>query len=175
MTTRRGGGRRAAERRRTTRADVKLSMRLESNAPETDGAQVVTESQNISASGVYCMSSHYLPPLSKVALTIVLPRVPGSRSTQELIKCEGIVVRCEQSAKRGERPYQLACMFSNLDDSLRQRLDAFVTWRNLQALRAAARAAPRTAPARARRARAGLGATRAPARSAKAPKRRTLH
>jgi len=179
MTIRKSG--RRAERRRTTRADVKLSMRLESNAPETDGAQVVTESQNISASGVYCMSSHYLPPLSKVALTIVLPKVPGARAAQELIKCEGIVVRCEQSVKRGERPYQLACMFSNLDDGLRSRLDAFVTWRNLQALRAAARAtpraprAPRAAPARARRARPALGATRASTRSAKAPRRRTLH
>ena len=171
MTKRSG---RRAERRRTTRADVRLSMRLESDAPETDGAQVVTESQNISASGVYCMSSHYLPPLSKVALTIVLPRVPGSRATKELIKCEGIVVRCEQSAKRGERPYQLACMFSNLDDLLRQRLDAFVTWRNLQALRAAARAAPRAAT-RVRRTRAAVAASRVRTRAAKAPRGRTLH
>ena len=127
MTARKNG--RKAERRRTTRADARLSMRLESAAPEADGAQVVTESQNISASGVYCMSSHYLAPLSKVALTIVLPRVPGGRSPKELVKCEGIVVRCEQNTRRGERPYELACMFSGLDDELRQRIDAFVTWR----------------------------------------------
>jgi len=147
MTARRRG----AERRRTTRADARLSMRVEGNAEESVDGQLVTESQNISASGVYCMSSHYMAPLSKVALTIVLPRVPGGRTTKELIKCEGIVVRCEQSAARkSERPFQLACMFSDLGDEVRRRIDAFVTWRNLQALRAAARATPRKAPARRR-------------------------
>jgi len=156
-----------------TRADARLSMRLENPAPETDGAQVVTESQNISASGVYCMSSHYLAPLSKVALTIVLPRVPGGRAAKELIKCEGIVVRCEQSARRSERPYEVACMFSDLGDDVRSRIDSFVTWRNLQALRAAAGSVPRATrrtPARAKTAKAG--AARKTARTAR---RRTVH
>ena len=174
MTARKNG--RKAERRRTTRADARLSMRLEPNAPEADGIQLVTESQNISASGVYCMSSHYLAPLSKVDLTIVLPRVPGGRSPKELIKCEDIVVRCEQSVRRTEKPYELACMFSGLGDEVRQRIDAFVTWRNLQALRAATRG-----PARASR---GARATRGTARTTKRvasttrggkTARRTLH
>ena len=151
-------------------------MRLESSVAEAEAPQVVTESQNISASGVYCMSSQYLAPLSKVALTIVLPKVPGTRTAKELIKCEGIVVRCEQTPKRSERPYQLACMFSDLDDDLRSRIDSFVTWRNLQALRAAARSAPAARP----RARGVRGATaaasaRAGARARKSPRRRTIH
>jgi len=156
-----------------TRADARLSMRLEAPQPEVEDAQVVTESQNISASGVYCMSSHYLAPLSKVALTIVLPRVPGGRSTKELIKCEGIVVRCEQSARRGERPYTLACMFSGLADEVRSRIDAFVTWRNLQALRAAARSAPRATRAPARKTRATR--TASTRRTAASPRKRTVH
>src|SRR5215470_9009871 len=166
---------RKRERRRSERTDAHLSMRVE-GAPD-DGAptHIVTESQNISASGVYCLSPHYLAPLSKVALTIVLPRIPGARSAKELIKCEGIVVRCEQTTRRGERPYQVVCMFSDLGDDLRQRIDAFVTWRNLQALRAAARATPRSARARAK---SGRGAVAAPTRSStgtrKAAKRRTV-
>jgi len=164
---------RRAERRKMTRADARLSMRLEGRTAETDGAQVVTESQNISASGVYCMSSHYLAPLSKVALTIVLPRVPGTRTAKELIKCEGIVVRCEQSPGRGERPYELACMFSGLEDDLRQRIDAFVTWRNLQALRAAARGA--TGSSRAKRGRKAAAVPSSGARARKTTPRRTVH
>ncbi len=170
MSSRKGG--RRAERRRMTRADARLSMRMEPDAVEEDGAQLVTESQNISASGVYCMSSHYLAPLSKVALTIVLPRVPGGKAAKELIKCEGIVVRCEQSTRRGERPYQLACMFSGLADEVRSRIDAFVTWRNLQALRAAARSAPAASKtAAARKPAAG----RAAAGARGAVRRRTVH
>ena len=174
MTPRRSG--RGAERRRTTRADARLSMRVEGSGEESVDGQIVTESQNISASGVYCMSSHYMAPLSKVALTIVLPRVPGGRSTKELIKCEGIVVRCEQSAKRRERPFELACMFSGLETDVRQRIDAFVTWRNLQALRAAARATPRKTAARKTRTTARAGSPRAASSTrTAAARRKTVH
>lgn len=163
---------RRPERRRMERADARLSMRLETPRDEGAGGHVVTESQNISASGVYCRSSHYLAPLSKVDLTIVLPGLPGAKSAKELIKCEGIVVRCEPSTgRKADRGYELACMFSSLDERRKQRLDEFVTWRNLQALRAAAsavngRAKPASAAKRPRLkpARAGNGAAR-PARA----------
>jgi hypothetical protein len=84
-----------------------------------------------------------------VDLAIVLPRLPGGRGTKDIINCEGIVVRCEAGARRSERQFQLACMFTDLDPKRRQRLEEFVTWRNLQALRAATRGSGQTA-ARAR-------------------------
>ena len=130
-------GSRSRERRQTMRVDARLSMRVEGI---TDGssAQIVTESQNVSASGIYCMSSHFLSPLSKVQLTIVLPRIPGTSRAQELVKCEGIVVRCETiGGKKNEIRYQLACMFAELTPGLRERIEEYVTWRNLQSLRAA--------------------------------------
>src|SRR2546428_1213012 len=133
---------RRSERRQHPRVDARLSRRLEGVPDDGQIAQIVTESQNISASGVYCTSSHFLSPLSKVALTIVLPRVPGHNGRQDLIKCEGIVVRCEPLARRGDRKFELACMFSDLDTRRREMIAQFVTWRNLQALRAAA--TPRT-------------------------------
>ena len=132
---------RRKERRTSARVDARLSMRLKGARADGDLTQIVTESQNISASGVYCTSSHYLAPLSKVALTIVLPKLPGGRGAKELIKCNGIVVRCDSTSKKADRSYELACMFSGLDDSRRALIEEFVTWRNLQALRAAARAA----------------------------------
>ena len=101
-------------------------------------AQIVTESQNISASGIYCTSSHFLPPLSKVMLTIVLPKMPGQKRGQELIKTEGIVVRCDATpGRKPEARYQLACMFADIDPERRERIEEFVAWRNLQALHAA--------------------------------------
>jgi hypothetical protein len=125
----------------------------------------VTESQNISASGVYCLSSHFLPPLSKVQLTIVLPKMAGMSRPQELIKCEGIVVRCENAAgKRTDVRYQLACMFAGLERGQRERIEEFVTWRNLQALRAAVAPARGAARPKAVRKQATTGAKTAPAR-----------
>ena len=66
---------RGRERRTSQRVDARLSMRVEGSPEGGASAQIVTESQNISTSGVYCYSSHFLPPLSKVQLTIVpLPK-----------------------------------------------------------------------------------------------------
>src|SRR5207249_10917881 len=59
-------------------------------------------------------------------------------------KCDGIVVRCDhRGGERSETPYELACMFTSMDGALRERIEEFVTWRNLQALRAALAAAPK--------------------------------
>jgi PilZ domain len=163
---------RRAERRIDPRADARLSMRVEGGLAESDDhAHIVTESQNISASGVYCTASHYLAPLSKVALTIVLPKLPGSRGAKELIKCDGIVVRCDAVGAKGrEKNFELACMFSGLDDRRRLLLEEFVTWRNLQSLRAAANSANGTR----RPARRPATAARTKTRKA-APRRRTVH
>ena len=129
---------RRRERRRSTRVDARLSMRVEGAHDGGAPAQIVTESQNISSSGVYCLSSHFLPPLSKVQLTVVLPKLPGRAGAQELVKCEGIVVRCETaSPRRTDLQYQLACMFADIDAKRRVLIEEFVAWRNLQALRAA--------------------------------------
>ena len=170
---------RRSERRATARADARLSMRLEGARDVAARAQIVTESQNISASGVYCMSPHYLAPLSKIDLTIVLPKLPGTRGAKELIKCEGIVVRCEAAPvrPRSDKHFELACMFSDLDERRRRMLEEFVTWRNLQSLRAAADSANGTErPQRAavRRSTAKTPARRA-AKSATTRRKRTLH
>jgi len=169
--TPRKAARRGAERRQTPRADARLSMRLEGER-DGDRAQIVTESQNISCSGVYCYSSHYLAPLSKVDLTIVLPQMPDRKARQELVKCEGIVVRCEATSSRSPvRQFELACMFSDLEAEQRERLDTFVRWRNLQALRAATRPADGKAAAKPR-----SGASSTPRKAArKRASRRAIH
>jgi hypothetical protein len=164
-----------AERRSTARADAHLSMRVE--GPPADDevlTHIVTESENISASGVYCLSPHYVAPLSKVALTIVLPTVSGRGSAQRLLKCEGVVVRCLATPTTAkERCYQMACSFLGLEDGERQLLDDYVTWRNLQLLRQAATPVRRAATARKAKTRAVANghsrrATKRPARNGRA-------
>ena len=168
---------RRMERRRVARADANLSMRVEGAPSDGQLAQIVTETQNISASGVYCSSSHYLAPLSKVALTIVLPSASGTRESQRLLKCEVVVVRC-LSAERpiGDRRFELACSFLGLDERRLRLLSDFVTWRNLQAMHApmvrrTGRAT--TGNARSRVAAAGRARSATPARRAAPASSRT--
>src|SRR5262245_64647125 len=176
---------RRRERRRMSRADAQLSMRVEGGASDGAMMPIVTESRNISGSGVYCLSPHYLAPLSKVALTIVLPAVPGRTPSQRLLKCEGVVVRCQadETAKK-ERAFQLACSFLDLESGIRDRLEEYVVWRNLQALRTGAQggtarraATRRTGTATRRRSAAATAATprAGAARRTASRKRRTVH
>ncbi|MFL5581679.1 MAG: PilZ domain-containing protein [Gemmatimonadaceae bacterium] len=145
---------RGSEKREHPRVEARLAMQL---AEETLGeALVTTESLNISRGGVYCESSEYLAPLSKVALTVILPAfVKGGRTS--MLRTEGVVVRCEAlPALRGRKRYQLACCFTGLDADARALLDQFVSWRALRG-RAAALA----------RAAAGSGVLRKVAKRAK--------
>jgi hypothetical protein len=170
-----------------SRADAQLSMRVEGGSSDGALTPIVTESRNVSGSGVYCISPHYLAPLSKVALTIVLPQVPGRIARQRLIKCEGMVVRCQsgEGSKR-VRGYELACCFLDLEAGARELLDEYVVWRNLQALRSRPRAASSRSTAaggsrspRATRtagsARSGTATRSAASRSTGTRKRRTVH
>lgn len=135
MAVKSAKGRGGIERRKSERASARFTMRVDAGAA-VGTESIVTESQNISASGVYCHASHYLAPFSKIRLAIVLPNVPGRPPGQDLVKSEAIVVRCSQRAgDTSATPYELACMFAGLDRESRQRIEEFVTWRNLAAFR----------------------------------------
>ena len=171
MAQRKAGPR--IERRRSARADANLSMRVEGRPGDGELTQIVTESKNISASGVYCASPHYLAPLSKVALTIVLPNRrsrAGEAGPQRLLKCDGIVVRClpvDDGPRR--HTYELACSFIALDPRHRELIEEFVTWRGLEALSSDLVARDRAPAPRTTRA---LPASARGSRSARAPAQR---
>ncbi|NOT35740.1 MAG: hypothetical protein HOP12_16485, partial [Candidatus Eisenbacteria bacterium] len=131
---------RKLERRVSTRADAQLSMRLGGAVGMTEAPAFVTETQNVSSSGVYCLSPHYLAPLSKVDLTLVLPQAAGARKGEKLLKCEAVVVRCLQTAHATrDARFELACSFLGLEEAHRRMLEEFVTYRNLKALANATR------------------------------------
>ncbi|MBI3539923.1 MAG: PilZ domain-containing protein, partial [Candidatus Eisenbacteria bacterium] len=153
---------RRRERRRMSRADAQLSMRVEGAGADSALASIVTESRNISGSGIYCLSPHYVAPLSKIAVTIVLPGLPGRMPRQRLLKCEGLVVRCQNQSAGAGRAFELACSFLGLEESSRQLLDEYVMWRNIEAMRHPAAGARRVRNGAARTNRTGSGG-RAPA------------
>lgn len=119
--------RRADELRQHPRVEARLAMQL---AEESLGTSLVTtESLNISRGGVYCESSEFLSPLSRVALTVVLP-VFRAGASPRVLRTEGIVVRSEALAPiGGKKRWQLACCFTSLDDEARSVLDQFIAWR----------------------------------------------
>ena len=74
------------ERRGAVRVPARLAMEI---AVAGDTSRV--ESLNVSANGVYFMSSLYIPVLTKLRITLELPEDEGDRTRG--VACDGVVVR----------------------------------------------------------------------------------
>ncbi len=136
------------ERRESERAEARLTMRIDADALK-DVPQIVTQSENISASGVYCFASHSLPLRTHVSLSIVLPALPGQPAGTQIVRTDALVVRSIPNPKApAKTPFELAFMFLSLGHEERAQLHEFVLWRNLQTLREALGQTTSVKPAR---------------------------
>jgi hypothetical protein len=126
----------AAERRSAPRVDARLPLQL--TEPDTR-LVVTTESLDLSRNGLACRTGEYLAPLSKVAVTVILPPFGNLSRASRSLRAEGVVVRCEQTpqpdGEAADREYDLACCFTALEPDARNLLDAFVAWRLLRSVR----------------------------------------
>jgi hypothetical protein len=116
------------ERRRAPRAPVNVEMELWGDAAGDEGA-LVTESLNLSTEGVYCTSPKFIAPLTRVALTLLVPQEGGiGGDGRRAIRCEAVTVR---SYPERESPnchsYEVACYFTSMAEEDRQVLSDFLT------------------------------------------------
>ena len=86
----------------------------------------VTQAKNLSCGGVLCLLSVALPLMTKLEVTLRLPKV-GQGGVPEAIRCIGVVVRQEPDPTPGASPsFQTAIYFSDLEQEDRRRIAEFV-------------------------------------------------
>ena len=110
------------ERRREPRAAERLPLAI-----QDAGAELTTETHNLSASGAYCTLDRFIAPMSKLQLHFELPN-KGHRPTS--IRCSGVIVRVEpviSSAQQGR--YHVAVLFTELAERDRAAIARFVRQR----------------------------------------------
>jgi hypothetical protein len=105
------------EKRLHPRIDERLSIR----SPQQGGA--VLETINLSVGGMFCTSSEYIAPMTRMALEVRLPGDAGKP-----IEGEAIVVRTEPPAAAAapKGGYRIALYFSRLEDDDRHALQTFL-------------------------------------------------
>jgi hypothetical protein len=79
-----------SERRRSPRLDHVVPLKLSSGDVE-----IVTETSNLSSSGVYCRVNSYIEPMTKLKIHLLLPIKKNNRISTKRISCQGVVVRTE--------------------------------------------------------------------------------
>jgi hypothetical protein len=91
-----------------------------------DAEELPTSTENVSASGAYCIVSRFIPPMTKVQIRLELPTEQGSRP----LRCQGVIVRIDPPhASPQQRRYQVAIFFNDLSERDRAHLAHFVQQR----------------------------------------------
>ena len=118
------------ERRKSPRIPAKLAMQV---TGQDDASVLTTESINLSSSGIQFGSRVFLSPLTKVALTLLLPPFGRRLRRERMLRCEGVIVRCEERTGTRQRTrYEMACYFTDLESDDRELIEQYVLWRSVR-------------------------------------------
>ena len=107
-----------AERRRYPRVEKKLPLNV-----AADGYDFVTSSQNISCVGVYCHVNKYIPPFTKIAVKIRLPKNSNVKTTECDVECKGVIVMTEDEKSGG---FNIAIFFNEIKSSQRNKISCYL-------------------------------------------------
>lgn len=116
------------ERRKSHRVEARVPIQLVQRE-ELRGEIIPAESANLSEGGVYCEVGKYLPPLTKVAITLLLPAFGGKHAEPREIEAEGVVVR-NIPQKEGKRilRYRIACAFTSISEEQKAIVREYIIW-----------------------------------------------
>jgi hypothetical protein len=98
------------ERRKNIRAKKNIPLKLADTAFD-----IITETVDISSSGIYCRATRNLEPMSKIEVVLLVPGKDPDSPTKR-IKCKGVVVRSEPTIiKDSDRAhYNIAIFFTDI-------------------------------------------------------------
>ena len=112
-----------------TRRHPRVAHRIRVRSSSQEAVDL--ETIDLSAGGLSCTAPAFLPPMTRMAVSLVLPNprssAPHDGDGHEVVNGEAIVVRTEPAAPvDGAATYRLALFFSRMDDADRMRLHDFL-------------------------------------------------
>ena len=119
------------ERRGAPRVVAKLAMQIA--GLDGEASVLTTESINLSAEGLQFQSKVALAPLTKVALTLLLPPFGRRLRRERLVQCQGVIVRAAEIERpRQKRKFELACCFTEISEQDKALVEQYVVWRSMR-------------------------------------------
>jgi hypothetical protein len=119
------------ERRKHRRAD--LEMPIDMQGFDDEGKSFTAKTINLSAGGFYCALPFYVPTMTKLRVSLVVPVADTDGKVEKHpITCEGMVVRTvpEKPAK-GRKIYEIGCFFTDIDDYDRLVIEQYLAQKSL--------------------------------------------
>ncbi|MBD3246954.1 MAG: hypothetical protein GF333_08130 [Candidatus Omnitrophica bacterium] len=110
------------ERRKYPRVKKNLPLKI-----SDDEYDILTETKNISGSGVYCSVNKPIPIMTKLNMVLLVPlKKNRNKGDVKKINCEGVVVRSEQMRDNGEHPYRVGIYFNDIKEKDRKALVSYI-------------------------------------------------
>jgi c-di-GMP-binding flagellar brake protein YcgR len=109
------------------RRHPRVAHRLRVRSKDRDALEL--ETIDLSAGGLNCSSPVFIPPMTKMALALVLPETKGGPDlADQHIHGEAVVVRTEPSVREKSNGgvFRVALFFSRMGETDRQRLQVFL-------------------------------------------------
>ncbi len=108
-----------SERRRADRLDASLNLEVKLSRADGTVETASLETINISTSGIYFKSDHFIEPMTKLAMELEV-RVPVTDGSEEMatapVPCEGLVVRSNpEGVVEGCSEYEVAVFFTHIE------------------------------------------------------------
>jgi len=107
------------ERRQHPRIDGSIPLKISSG-----DFDIVTETQNLSRTGVYCRVIQYVEPMTKLKIHLLLPFRRNEKITTKKVSCSGVIVRTE--AIPGEDSFNVAIYFNDIQDRCADSIAEYV-------------------------------------------------
>ncbi|MFH0877602.1 MAG: PilZ domain-containing protein [Candidatus Omnitrophota bacterium] len=109
------------ERRRHLRVDKNIAIKLKDKSID-----FVTETKNISCIGAYCRVETYVPILTKLKITLLIPRSKRAKNAKH-IACEGTVVRVQRASDPLQpNAHDIAIYFNQISKGDMKAIDEYV-------------------------------------------------
>jgi hypothetical protein len=111
-----------SERRKTPRVAAELPIAIEGGPAEASGKTL-----NISENGVYFEVPHFIEPLTKVRMELLIPA--GEKSEEEGVRFgfDGVVVRVEPETPADHQgPFRVAVFFTNVPEYSMAALQGYI-------------------------------------------------
>ncbi|MBU4311388.1 MAG: PilZ domain-containing protein [Candidatus Omnitrophica bacterium] len=110
------------ERRKHHRAKTNLPLKIADKAFD-----IITETADISSSGIYCRVTRLLPLMSKIEVILLMPAKGNGRQAKK-IRCRGVVVRSEPIILEDTEKahYNVAIFFNDISKKDQKIIDGYL-------------------------------------------------
>jgi len=119
------------ERRKHRRAELEMPIDMRGFGDE--GQTFTARTINLSAGGFYCALPFYVPTMTKLTVSLVIPVTDsGGKVETHPVTCECMVVRTAPDKPTGnEEVFEIGCFFTDIDDYDRLVIEQYLAQKAL--------------------------------------------